>query len=165
MKQEVRGSLEVASIVVERLTPEEAALAARLTRAFKKLNTLTSSRLLMGVIAFFLGGIGTMAVAGSWFDDMSVRDSFLIDVGGLFIGGAATALVVAGAAHLFYFRGQRKKTRASLSELWTSPCAPSLHAKIMKLESARVVVEEYEDLARGISTELLPVVERAAVGR
>lgn len=147
------------TIVIEQLTPHEATLAAELTRAFRKLETLAISHLLLGVIAFFVGGIVTMGVASSWYGDEA---SMLTDVGGLFIGGAAVVLAVVGTARLVYFRRQQRMIRAGLRELWASPYAPSLLAKLEALKSAREMVERYEDLTRGVFVELLPAAERVA---
>ncbi|MDP3727653.1 MAG: hypothetical protein Q8R35_03375 [bacterium] len=171
------------SIVLERFTPMEAALASQLKRDFGRLNRSKITQLVISIAAFLVAAIASIIlVETAWFVDLVLTAWFAdnntfgespwslpLFMGAAFGGGFVVALVVAGILQIA-FRRQRRRIRASLRALWASPYASSLLGKLLKFQAAQAEAEQHDDLFHFITAELVSAPElvvaraRVAVG-
>ena len=162
----------VFSIVLERFTPMEAALASQLKREFDRLNRSRLTLLGISVVAFILAAIAVVIIVEQMLftADGSLNDSpwsVLIFFGAAFVGGLGVALAVAGVLNIVYFGRERRRIQACLRALWASSNAPSLLGKLLKFQAAQAEAEQHDDLFQFLVAELVSapelVVARARV--
>ncbi|MDP3727767.1 MAG: hypothetical protein Q8R35_04000 [bacterium] len=146
----------VFSIVLERFTPMEAALASQLKRDFGRLNRLGQTLLGISIAVFILAAIAV---------GITVEQKLF--TGAAFVGGLGVALAVAGGLNIVYFGRERRRIQVNLRALWASHYAPPLLDKLLRFQAAQAEAEQHDDLFQFLVAELVSapelVVARARV--